>query len=537
MFSFAILIGVYGYLLLALGLANILYKDHIIIMSITYLLFIVLYYRKLIFSYFTQIKFSLPSRTFLRDSGNYFIILLVLFIALVFVNMIGAMVPELAFDALWYHLTIPKIYLSNHSIFYIPGNLLYYSAMPRLGEMLYILPLASYGEILAKIVHLSFGLFTSLAIYKLSRKYFEKTVSILAVVIFYSNLVVSWQSTTAYVDLIRSFFELIALWGFINWWETKNKQWLVESGVILGLAVSTKIIAVFSLLIFSILIIFKNKSLSKKSIREILILNLTALVIVAPWFIFAYIYTGNPVFPILTNLTPSFNLSQLVNPIRMVSGVFALFTSSADPISPIYLILLPLILINFKKLKVITKLMLGYSLIALLTIFLIPTTDQARFYMPYLPAFSIVIASTITIVKNKSKQAIIGLIILLAIISFIYRSAASYKYFRYILRQESKEKFLSTKLNFSFGDFYDTDGFFAKKVKKDQKVLLYGFHNLYYVNFPFIHSSWVKKGDRFNYVAVQGGVAPDRFKNWNLIYKNDKTYTKVYSLNGTEWIY
>ncbi len=537
MFSFAILIGVYGYLLFALGLANILYKDQIIIMSLAYLLLISLYYRKIIFDYFTQLKLPVLSLSFLRESGNYFIILLVLFIALVFLNLIGAMVPELAFDALWYHLTIPKIYLLNHSIFYIPGNLLYYSAMPRLGEMLYILPLAFYGEILAKMVHLLFGLFTSLTIYKLSRKYFDKTVSILAVVIFYSNLVVSWQSTTAYVDLIRSFFELIALWGFINWWETKNKQWLVESGVILGLAISTKIIAVFSLLIFFILIIFKNKGLFKKSIGEMFILGITALIIVIPWFIFAYIYTENPVFPIFTNLAPSFNLSLLGNPFRIVLGVFALFTSSADPISPIYLILLPLIVISFKKLKMITKLMLGYSLIALLTIFLIPTTDQARFYMPYLPAFSIVIASAITIVKNKSKQAIVGLIVLLAIISFFYRLAASYKYFPYILQQESREKFLSAKLNFSFGDFYDTDGFFAKKVKKDQKVLLYGFHNLYYVDFPFTDSSWVKKGDRFNYVAVQGGVAPDRFKNWNLIYTNNKTDVKVYSLGGVEWIY
>ena len=88
-----------------------------------------------------------------------------------------------------------------------------------------------------------------------------------------------------------------------------------------------------------------------------------------------------------------------------------------------------------------------------------------------------------------------------------------------------------------YGDFYDTDNFFKKNIRKDDVVLLYGFHNLYYVDFPFIDSSFVKKGDRFNYVALQKGELPKRFSNWNLIYYNSKTLVKLYSFNGQKWIY
>ena len=180
----------------------------------------------------------------------------VLFFIIALINLIGALGPELSFDALWYHLTLPKIYLENHSVFYIPGGLLYYSVMPKLTEMIYISALAFNGEILAKLIHFSFGILTCVALYKVSREFFSSKASLIGVVIFYSNLVVGWQSITAYVDLARTFFELLALWGFIKLYKSGEKKWLVESAVMLGLAISTKLLALGSLLIFSLLIIF-----------------------------------------------------------------------------------------------------------------------------------------------------------------------------------------------------------------------------------------------------------------------------------------
>ena len=131
----------------------------------------------------------------------------------------------------------------------------------------------------------------------------------------------------------------------------------------------------------------------------------------------------------------------------------------------------------------------------------------------------------------------IGLIIFSALITMFYRSVANAKYIPVILGRETKEKFLTDHLNFSFGDFYDTDGYFQKNITLNNTVLLYGFHNLYYVDFPFIDSSWVKKGDRFDYIAVQNGEIPKRFSYWNLVYYNPKTNVRLYSLGGQKWFY
>ena len=102
---------------------------------------------------------------------------------------------------------------------------------------------------------------------------------------------------------------------------------------------------------------------------------------------------------------------------------------------------------------------------------------------------------------------------------------------------QSRSEFLSKNLNFSFGDFYDTDDYFRKNIKQNDKVLLYGFHNLYYVDFPFVDSSWVKKGDSFNYIAVQNSDLPKRFVDWDLIYNNSLTKVKLYKKGNVRWAY
>lgn len=139
--------------------------------------------------------------------------------------------------------------------------------------------------------------------------------------------------------------------------------------------------------------------------------------------------------------------------------------------------------------------------------------------------------------RGDFRSVLISVIIIVSIISVLYRGAANIKYIPVVLGIQTKNDFLSKSLNFSFGDFYDTDGYFKTYIKATDKVLLYGFHNLYYVDFPFIDSSWVKKGDSFNYVAVQNTTLPKRFKDWDLVYQNLKTSVKIYSKGEIKWSY
>ena len=538
MFSIAILIGIYSYLIFAIGLLELLYKESIFLLTIIYILVLIYFFKNKLIESFHKLK--ILSANIKRYKFEYFLILLLTIQAAV--NLIGALGPELGFDALWYHLTLPKIYLLNHAIVHIPGGLLYYSDMPKLTEMLYTASLVFDNAILAKLVHFSFGILTCLAIYKLSRKFLNNKLSLIAVVIFYSNLVVGWQSITAYIDLTRTFFELMALWGFINFWEKGKKKWLIESAVMLGLAISTKLLAVGSLFIFTVLIYYSFAKAKKKLsdiVTSILVYWWLAVLVSLPWFIFSFIHTGNPVYPFFTNIYPvSFNFN-LFNPINFIKEMWTFFTNLADPISPLYLIFLPFAIIYFRKFHPLLKMISIYSFLAIILWYFTPRTGGGRFILPYLPALSIVVAGTINeFIKNKYLYRLsIILVIITAFLSIGYRGFANVKYLPVILGKQSKANFLENRLNFSFGYFYDTDEYFRKNIKKSDIVLLYGFHNLYYVNFPFVDSSWVKKGDVFNYIATQNTTLPKRFSYWNLVYRNSKTHVNLYSLGGQKWVY
>ncbi|MBI5122681.1 glycosyltransferase family 39 protein [Candidatus Roizmanbacteria bacterium] len=521
MFVFASLIGIYSFIIFILGISGLLYKSKIIGATIIFWGSILYLKRKDLQDTIKKINLGLLVAIIIFQAG---------------VNLIGVLGPERGFDALWYHLTLPKLYLINHSISFIPGGLLYYSTMPKLAEMLYLAGLSLGNETLPKLIHYFFGLLTCLALYKLQRKFFSKFIALIGVIIFYSNLVVGWESVTAYIDLVRTFFELMAVWGFVNWWESKKRKWLIISAVMVGFAIATKLLAIGSLLIFIILIFIKFRRrllrFTRNDMQSLLIFIVTALIIPAPWFIFSYINTGNPVYPFFTEMYKV--IPEPVSFFGFFKDIWMIFTNSPDHLSLVYILFLPFTVWCLGSFSKELKLITTYSVLAIIIWYFTPRTGGGRFIVPYLPAFSIISAAVINEFWQNKKynllisKSLVSIVLVLSLFSIVYRFAANYKYIPVIFGVETKAHFLANHLNFSFGDFYDIDGYFREHIKSTDSVLLYGFHNLYYVDFPFIDNNWVKKGDKFNYVVTQNTVLPKRFEDWKLIYKNDKTMVKLY---------
>ena len=534
MFRLALIIGIYSYSIFSIGLLGILSKNLVNIFTIAFLLFLILYFKSDILSFFKSI------RRLCVIKNNFFLFLLILLVTQILVNSIGVLGPEIAFDSLWYHLSLPKVYLELEKVTYIPGGLLYYSAMPKFIEMIYVGALSLGSEVLAKGIHFFLGLAVLLAIYKISRKFYSHTYALLACIIFYSSLVVGWESITAFVDLGRTFFEIMAFWAMLNFFKTKSSVWVLMSGIMLGFAIAAKLLAIGSLVImitFLFFICYKQKISFKKSVIYFCLFILSCLFILLPWFIFAFRSTGNPIFPIFTSLLP---LAPNLNlyPHEIVKSCILLFMASADPISPIFLITVPLIPFAFRKFSSYEKMFLVYSVLSLCIWYITPHLGGGRFILPYLPVISLLqLAILRPFEKNMYSKVIVMLVVFLAVISIGYRFFANVKYVPYVFGFQTKDYFLSKNLNFSFGDFYDTDGYFKKNIKKTDKILIFGTHNLYYVDFPFIHETWVKKGDEFNYVLVQNASLNPRFFFWKKIYENKTSNVILYSLGGKKWHY
>ncbi len=417
MFTLAILISVYSYLIFALGLLGLLYPGYILLVSVEFFLLCLLFLptKKI------SVVLSLKSR-----------LLLALLFVMIGVNALGALGPELGFDALWYHLTIPKIWLLNHKIFFLSDGRYYYSVMPKLAEMGYLSVLALSSEIGAKVMHLGWGLLTMAVVYRIARKWLSQEYSVLAMLVFYANLVVGWQSTTAYVDLCRAFFEALAFYCLVD-----NK--IYKSGLALGLAIATKLLAVGTLPVFWVLLV-----LQKTSFKTVLVFTVFVAVPVLPWLLFAYLSTGNPIYPIFSG----YDLSS----VRHVSDVITIFARSADPLSPIYLMLLPLTIYFRNRLP---KQVTVYCLLALMVWWFVPRTGGGRFILPYLPVFSVLAVLTIKLIKdNLLRRMAIGLVIVLMLISIGVRAVANSKFIPVVFGKQTKQQFLDKNLNKHFGGNY-----------------------------------------------------------------------------------
>lgn len=579
MFKLAFLIGIYSYFIFLLGLLHLLKKDVIFISTLSFFaILVVTFWKKLVsllrlardlfslrskrvclslrlarklltLQFVSQIgrvvsEYSLHFKIYIGKNNKLSFLLIFLIAIQILINLIGALGPELAFDALWYHLTIPKIYLEHYSIFYIGGHL-YYSAMPKLTEMFYLVSLSLGNEITAKIIHLLFGVGTLITLYKISRSFLSPKDSLLVCLIFYSNLVVGWMSITAYIDLARTFFETLALWSFLIFVRSNFLRWLALSAVMLGFAVSCKLLSLWSIIIYLCLLFYLG--FSKKVglvtvIRQSLLFCMIVFLIVSPWLIFSYLNTNFPFYPFFSPLHQNLTESTTFSLFSILNSTWSIFLRSADPISPIYFICLPLIIfylsntlfkVRDSESRLLINILLIYLFLGFIILYFTPLASSGRFITPYLPAFSLLVVLLINFIRsNLLYKFLLIVILIISISSILYRGIANKRFIPVILGKEDISTFMLNNLEFHVGNFYDVDNFFAKNIKPDNRVLIYGISNLYYVNFPYIHNSWIKKGDKFDYILIKDIPLPERFKDWNLVYKNEKTKVKLYSLNG-----
>ncbi len=518
MLKIALFIGIYSYCILFLGLIGRLLYFPVLLLTVLFFLVGILTYvsgnEKI------HLKFVKKNRS------RFEIFLIVLLVLATGINIIGALGPELAFDSLWYHLTIPKIFIMNQKIFYIPGNLFYYSLMPKLTEMLYTSSLLLSGEILAKFVHFLFGLLSCIVLFRLSRLYLSKIQSLLVVLLYYTNPVVMWLSTTAFSDLSRTFFELFSLYYYALFVKSRNKTKLLISAVLLGFAIATKILALGTLCIFVLLILLDQRHTILEKIKKALGYIVIALTIPLPWLIISYINTGNPVFPLFSHLGLRNFTMDLLSPITFAKTLIAILLFAPDPINPIYLILLPIVIIGLLGLLRKYLFLIVFSFFTYLMWYATSQSGGSRFLVTFIAIFSLVSYVAVLQLKNSFIAKFIEIVIVILLVSNVsYRAIASFKYMPVLLGVESKERFLMDHLNFSFGDFYDENSD-IKKIVGNNVVLMKNTHNLFYVDFPFTIDEWNSK--KYKYILYQSLTRPD--EKHVLVYKNTKTQSWLYKL-------
>lgn len=446
---------------------------------------------------------------------NLLRILKVFFVMQAMINLIGALGPEISFDALYYHLPISRLMAERGWWGVVPGGLLYMSGLPKGMEVINALLLRmgnvlgmNSPESLAALLHYLMGLGSAALIYRIARRYLDELGSWSAVILWYSNLVVGWQSMVVYVDLTKTFFELIVVWYLLEWFEEGSKFAWLKAAVAMGITYSVKVLSGFDIVFLMPVIIYY--AYKNKDYWRMVGYGLLVGIFVLFWGIinmiqgYNYFYTYGSKIPIIP-------AKYVLSGSRILSPIYVFFHPEFRT-GPYVLILL---IIGWEKIK---KYIRPELLIMVFMLFLSwwyaplrAMKGEGRYFLVVLGLMYVIGSASVQVKKGWKRNIVLGVVLVSGVVGIVYRGYANLKYVPYLLGWQSKEQFLIENLKFDFGDWYDV-GDEVSDVVGDKRYIVYGVHNTYYLPGNFDHESFSDNGYCYEYVLVKDGsesVPPD----------------------------
>ena len=439
------------------------------------------------------------------------IALIILFYA-AFINLLGALAPELFFDSQFYQLGLVNNWILNNKIH--SDNYIFASFFPFNVNMIYMLGLLLGNSISAKLIHYFFGLLLVYGIYVCGKKFSSRSIGLSAALIFYTVprvMTVSWASA---IELGIGVFEFAAIYCLIeHYFEHHNKPpldtldpkantfgikyfWIIMSGVFCGFSLGSKYTSIaFSFIPCALTIIIMDRILNRNKFseitKELLLFFAGAFIVSSPWFVRNLIQSGNPVFPFFWQkigfLSIKMKGSQFADPPYPLVNIrnYALFLwpltmgtlQQESFLGPVFLMFVPLFFV-FKNISKKTKLLLVYCFLSMV-MWIVLGRFYVRYFIPTLSMFSLIFSYYIFGMNYPKllKASFLALLIFIGVINSKYAEnvlAFLKTPMPYILGVQSEHDYLSTMRAGYPNPYYSVLEYANNNTPKDSRILFLG---------------------------------------------------------------
>ena len=209
----------------------------------------------------------------------------------------AALAPEAEYDALWYHLDLPRRWLASG----VPVDDVndYVSLYPMTWDLLFGAALAIDGSVGARVLHWMATLAAAATAGAIAARALGQRSGWMAAAIFITAPTVFWEATTAYVDGALALHGGVAAAAIMQSVRSSDRRWLLLGGLNLGIACATKhlglVIAASTLLPY--LVWMWRHHQPRQVLRNGALVCGLMLISPAPWYLRAWNASGNPVFP------------------------------------------------------------------------------------------------------------------------------------------------------------------------------------------------------------------------------------------------
>ncbi len=401
-----------------------------------------------------------PELPVLRIFGGYLVLL----------NLIWAVAPEVQFDALNYHLTVPATWARAGGL---TDLLFVHSYLAGLIESFYVFGFVFDSRVAVEMVPFWVALLAAGCVFVLAQRLAGRRCAAWAALLFYSTPLVMWASSTTDVDLAIGAFVAATAICLIRWRESRSAAWFYAAAILMGCGIGAKPTLLMigpAVAILCIHFLFTDTTLSLGArIRTIVIATMLVAALSSHWYIVRARFTGNPVYPVTNSYFPThrlvygkgtfggdFRIPFTPASIAAFPFAFTYDTKSysesgvtSGGVGPWLLLAIPLVPLAFKRGSTTMRLVGGLALsyVALWTI----AFSYARYYLPVLPLI-VPLAAAFVMYACRSRTRVV--IPIFAVVFAAQALSAPVQYWilserfpiRYALGLESDEMFLERLL-------------------------------------------------------------------------------------------
>ena len=214
-----------------------------------------------------------------------------------FFTLLSALSPPFHFDALTYHLVLPRQYLDAGRFYYLPKNMFW--GMPQTAEMLYTWAMALAGEPAAVALGWATGVLALVGMLGFGLQNFNPDESWVAAAALISGFTLASSLSWGYIDWLVMLVGVCWLAMLDIWVRDHQPGYLLLAGILAGLGFGVKYTAGILIGCGAIPVIYYNWPSIRQILQDLLQYVAAAILAAAPWLVKNLLATGNPVYPLL----------------------------------------------------------------------------------------------------------------------------------------------------------------------------------------------------------------------------------------------
>ncbi|MGH9367163.1 MAG: ArnT family glycosyltransferase [Thermoanaerobaculia bacterium] len=332
--------------------------------------------------------------------------------------------PPTSFDSTLYHLPYAKAFAATGGVPFLAS--LRFPVFPQLMELLFSGMLLFADDVAAQSLQALVTILTAGLVFVWGREAFGRTAGWLGAATYLGNPIVAYLAGTAYVDPGVSLFATAALFAVWRWRRSREHAWLILAAVFASSAAATKYLGLFFVAAIGTIVLLTPAPRARW--RNVLHFTAVAAAILIPWYGRILLHTGNPLFPYFPALFGSSVWEHARRGLRAVSPLSVLTLpwdlvvrretfNWQPPVSPVYLVALPLALFaafRDERVRRMLLLALAYALFAL------SLPRDPRYFLPILPLVSVAAGAGLARLPLTRRPLLAGAVSVLLLPGWFY---------------------------------------------------------------------------------------------------------------------